>query len=108
MLKFSRIGGFALLVAWSAAAAFAQNAGADTYKAKCALCHGVAGDASTPAGKAFKAPAFNSAEVKKESDAKLIAFTKQGKGKMPAWKDKLTEVQIADVIAYIHTLQHGE
>ena len=35
----------------------------------------------------------------------LIAATKNGKGKMPAYSGKLTTAQIKDVVAYIRTLQ---
>jgi mono/diheme cytochrome c family protein len=39
------------------------------------------------------------------SDDDLIAVTTNGKNKMPAYKGKLTDAQIKEVIAYIHTLQ---
>ncbi len=105
MLKLSHTGAWILLAAAMPTIALAQSSGADNYKAKCAACHGVAGDANTPAGKAFKAPSFSSPEVLKMSDADLTAITQNGKGKMPAWKGKLTDDDIAQVIAYIHTLQ---
>ena len=35
----------------------------------------------------------------------LSAVIKNGKNKMPAFAGKLTDPQIADVVAYIHTLQ---
>ena len=41
----------------------------------------------------------------KLTDAQLTAATTSGKGKMPAYKDKLTDAQIKDVIGYIRTLQ---
>jgi cytochrome c6 len=41
----------------------------------------------------------------KATDASLIAITKDGKGKMPAYTGKLTDDQIKDVVAYIRTLQ---
>ena len=94
-----------LLAASIAAPAFAQSAGADTYKSKCAMCHGPDGTASTPAGKAMKTPSFKEPAEIKASDADLIATTKTGKGKMPAYTGKLTDAQIKDVIAYIRTLQ---
>jgi mono/diheme cytochrome c family protein len=75
------------------------------YKTNCAPCHGVAGDASTPAGKTFKVPSFSSEAVLKETDANMLAIAKDGKGKMPAWHDKLSEQQLNDLIAYIHMLQ---
>ena len=46
------------LTASVSAPAFAQNAGAATYKAKCAMCHGADGLGTTPAGKAMKAASF--------------------------------------------------
>ena len=48
---------------------------------------------------------FNSPDVMKESDTDLIAVIKNGKNKMPAFAGKLTDAQITDVVAYIHTLQ---
>jgi mono/diheme cytochrome c family protein len=83
----------------------AAQAGADTYKAKCAMCHGTDGAGGTPAGRSLKAIPFKSPELVKASDADLIAATKSGKGKMPAYAGKLTDPQIAEVIGYIRTLQ---
>ena len=83
---------------------YAQS-GADTYKAKCQMCHGADGMAGAPAGKSTKARPFNSPDVMKMSDDDLIAVTTNGKNKMPAYKGKLTDAQIKEVIAYIHTLQ---
>jgi mono/diheme cytochrome c family protein len=94
-----------LLAASIAAPAFAQSAGADTYKAKCAMCHGPDGTASTPTGKAMKVPSFKDPAEIKASDADLIATTKSGKGKMPSYSTKLSDAQIKEVIAYIRTLQ---
>ena len=89
----------------ASARARAQGAGADTYKAKCAMCHGADGLGATPAGKAMKATSFKSPESIKASDADLIAITKTGKGKMPAYTGKLTDPQIKDAVAYVRTLQ---
>ena len=78
---------------------------ASVYKAKCASCHGPAGDASTPAGKALKVPSFSSEAVLKDTDANMLAIATNGKGKMPAWHDKLSQGQLKDLIAFIHTMQ---
>lgn len=88
----------------TATAVFAQS-GADTYKAKCVMCHAADGSGATPAGKATKTPSFKSPEVAKRSTAELIAATKNGKGKMPAYAGRLTGAQITEVVAYIRTLQ---
>jgi cytochrome c6 len=107
MLMNERIRSAALILLAAALAApgFAQSAGADTYKAKCQMCHGPDGTASTPTGKAMKVPSFKSPDELKASDADLIAATKNGKGKMPSYNGKLTDAQIHDVISYIRTLQ---
>lgn len=93
------------LAAATTMTALAQGSGADTYKAKCAMCHGGDGMAATPTGKAMKVPPFNAPEVAKMSDAELMAVTKNGKGKMPAYTGKLTDAQIKDVVAYVRTLE---
>jgi len=84
---------------------FAQNTGAATYSSKCQMCHGADGAGTTPAGKAMKAPSFLSPAVVKESNADLIAVTKNGKGKMPAYAGKLTDAEIKDAVAHVRTLQ---
>jgi mono/diheme cytochrome c family protein len=105
-MKYSiRTAAMILLAASIAAPAFAQSAGADTYKAKCAMCHGPDGTAATPMGKMMKIPSFKDPAVVKESEAALIATTKDGKGKMPAYNGKLSDAQIKEVVSYIRTLQ---
>jgi len=94
-----------LLAASLVAPAFAQAPGADTYKAKCAMCHGADGLAATPMGKTMKIASFKDPSMVNAPDAQFIASTKNGKGKMPAYTGKLTDPQIKDVIAYIRTLQ---
>jgi mono/diheme cytochrome c family protein len=85
--------------------ALAQTSGPEIYKAKCQMCHGADGLGATPAGKSMKAIPFNSPDLVKKSDADLIAATKAGKGKMPAYAGKLTDDQIKLTVAYIRTLQ---
>jgi mono/diheme cytochrome c family protein len=94
-----------VLAASIAGPAFAQAPGADTYKAKCAMCHGADGLAATPMAKNLKVLSFNDASMIKATDAQFIASTKNGKGKMPAYTGKLTDAQIKDAISFIRTLQ---
>ena len=93
-----------IIIASTASTAFAQS-GADTYKSKCQMCHAADGSGNTPAGKSTKVRPFDSPEVMKLSDDDLIKITKSGQNKMPAYAGKLTDDQIKDVIAHIHTLQ---
>jgi mono/diheme cytochrome c family protein len=94
-----------LLAASVVVPAFAGTAGADLYKAKCAMCHGADGLAATPMAKNLKVLSFKDAAMIKAPEAQFIASTTNGKGKMPAYKGKLTDAQIKDVVAYIRTLQ---
>jgi mono/diheme cytochrome c family protein len=98
MNRIIRIG-LAVTLALSASAAMAQ-AGADTFKAKCAMCHGADGLAQTGAGKAMHVPSVK--EFKAGDD--LVAITTDGKGKMPAYKGKLTDPQIKEVVGYLKSL----
>jgi mono/diheme cytochrome c family protein len=105
MTQRIRTAALILLAASLAGPALAQSPGADTYKAKCAMCHGADGLAATPMGKNMKILSFKDPAMVKASDAQLIASTKNGKGKMPVYNGKLTDAQIKDVILYIRTLQ---
>jgi mono/diheme cytochrome c family protein len=77
---------------------------AGLYKAKCAMCHGPDGSGNTPTGKAMKVADLRSAEIQKKTDAQLIEATTNGKGKMAAFKGKLTDDQIKQLIAYVREL----
>ena len=105
MILNLRYGAIVLLAASMVTPAFAQDSGADLYKAKCAMCHGAEGLGATPAGKAMKAVSFKDPAVIKAPDAELIAAVKNGKNKMPPNVGKLTDPQIKSVVAYIRTLQ---
>jgi cytochrome c6 len=85
--------------------AAAQTSGADTFKAKCAMCHGADGSASTGMGKSMGLKPLSSPEVQSMSDADMAALITNGKGKMPAFKGKLTDAQVSDVVKYVHTLK---
>lgn len=103
MKKYALIMMLVLTAAFTAVAS-AQSA-ADTYKSKCAMCHGADGSASTPAGKAMKTIPVTDPQFTKASDAELFAITKNGKGKMPAYGGKLTDVQIKELIAHMRSLK---
>jgi len=90
------------------AAAGNASKGKKVYNQNCAVCHGKTGKADGPTGKALKPPPrnFSVGDFKYgKNDAQLLAFIKKGKGAMPAWGTTLSDTQIQDVIAYIHTLK---
>lgn len=84
---------------------FAQNAGADTFKAKCQMCHGPDGLGHTPVGRAVKIISLKDPSVVNAKDADLVAFIKKGKNKMPSFAGKLSDDQIESVVKYIRTLE---
>ena len=105
MMQGIKAAAILLLAAFIAVPAFSQGTGADTYKAKCAMCHGADGLAASTMAKNMKILSFKDPAMIKAPDAQFIASTTNGKGTMKGYKDKLTDAQIKEVIAYIRTLQ---
>jgi mono/diheme cytochrome c family protein len=103
MKKISSIMILGLLAA-TALPVVAQDTPEALYKSKCQVCHGAEGKGS-PAGQKMGAKAFSDPSVAKQSDDELIATTKEGKGKMPAYDGKLSDQQIKDLVKYIRTLK---
>jgi cytochrome c6 len=95
-----RIALFSFILALALPTLAAAQSAADNYKSKCAMCHGADGSKSMMGAKPL-----NGAEVQGMSDADLTAAITDGKGKMPAYKGKLTDPQIKDLVAYIRTLK---
>jgi len=90
---------------FSAAPLRADGDAASLFRAKCAVCHGADGSGNTAMGKQMQPPDLRSEEVQKQTDAQLIDATTNGKGKkMPAYKGKLTDDQIKQLVAYIREL----
>ena len=79
--------------------------GAALYKSKCAMCHGPDGAGQTAMGKNMKLRDLRSADVQKQTDAELVKWIADGKGKMPAYKSKMSAEEITAVVAFIRTLK---
>ena len=94
-----------LIVAPSAMAGGGGPDGAAIYKSKCAMCHGPDGAGQTTMGKNLKLRNLGSAEVQAQTDAQLNKWIADGKGKMPAYKGKLTPADIDALVAFIRTLK---
>jgi len=93
---------FGLLALVLSSAASAADDGKSLYDTKCALCHGKNGVAK-PAAAGSKN--FNDAAFQAGSSADAIAkMIVDGKGKMPAYKNKLTPSQIGAIAAHVKTL----
>lgn len=106
MNRCFRMWTFGLVVAGLAVPVMAQNNGEQVYKARCAMCHGQDGLATTPVAKMMNVPSFKSPVAMKHTEAQLAEITRNGKGKMPSFAGKLSDAQIHDVVVYIRHLQH--
>ena len=94
-----------LLILLVASVSFAAAPGAaDTYKSKCASCHGPDGKGQTNIGKVMKVRDLTSADVQKQSDAELQKIIEDGKGKMPAYKGKVSVADVSSLVAFIRGL----
>src|SRR5215831_188905 len=89
-----------LTLALSGFAAADDAAGKNIYTSKCAICHGPNGDGKTTIGKTLNIPDFHSAQAQKMTEAEVKAMVTDGKNKMPAFKGKLTDTQIGQVVDY--------
>lgn len=93
-----------LIVAPSAIAGGGPD-GAAIFKSKCAMCHGPDGAGQTTMGKNLKLKDLRSAEVQKLTDAQLRTMISDGKGKMPAYKAKLSATDIDALVGFIRSIK---
>ncbi len=76
-----------------------EHRGKDTFLKFCAGCHGFDGFAAHPA-----APSFSMGDRLNKDDQELLYSLLNGKYAMPAWKGKLPETALMDVIRYLRTM----
>jgi cytochrome c6 len=93
----------AVVVLLSSAASFAQASGEATYKAKCQSCHGAQGMPNPGIAKAMGVKPASDPSVKSISEAQMVTDTTNGKGKMPAFKGKLSDAEIKASVDYFRT-----
>ncbi len=91
------------LVALTMAGTLAFAAGADDYKAKCAMCHGA--DGKGQMAKKMGSHDLTDPAVQGKSEADIVKIVTDGQGKMTGFKGKLSDEQIKGVAAYVKTLK---
>jgi mono/diheme cytochrome c family protein len=103
---------FLAILSTVAVIAIAESAFADAgpdaaaiFKSKCAMCHAPDGSGNTPTGKSMKVRDLRSAEVQKKTVKELFTAIADGKGKMPAYKSKLSQADIEALVSYIRSLK---
>ena len=94
------------------ATALAADPGQRPYNAKCASCHGKDGKGQTEAGQKKHVKDLTDPKVQAAlKDADLIKGITDGieetpdHGKMPGYKDKLSDDEIKAVAAYVRTFK---
>jgi mono/diheme cytochrome c family protein len=78
-----------------------------TYSKNCATCHGKDGSAHTFKSKHHvHARDLTDARWQSEaSDERILDSIRNGRGRMPAFKDKLTTEQITSLVSYVRELK---
>jgi mono/diheme cytochrome c family protein len=75
-----------------------------TFRAQCAMCHGLDGSGSG-VGKSMNVPDLRSPVVQKLPDVELAQVIADGKGGMPSFKSSLSAEQIRALVAHIRSLR---
>jgi mono/diheme cytochrome c family protein len=82
----------------------AQDTAASLYKTKCALCHAPDGSGSGSVGAQLNVPNLRLRQAQALTRDQWIQITEDGKGKMPAYKGRLSDDEIRQVVVYIREL----
>jgi mono/diheme cytochrome c family protein len=86
----------------SSGAAFGADASA-LWGQHCASCHGKDGSGNTAMGKKLAVKDYSKDQG--FSDAEAANVIKNGKGKMKAYKDKLSDADVKALVAYVRSLK---
>jgi mono/diheme cytochrome c family protein len=80
------------------------------YLKTCVACHGETGEGGpvTVEGKKLKVPSFKAPHALKDSDKEFTEQIHEGGDGMPAFKDKLSEQEIADLVKFIRKEFQGK
>ena len=90
------------MIVASSGAAFGADAAA-LWAQNCASCHGKDGSGATAMGKKLGVKDYSKDQG--FSDAEAANVIKNGKGKMKAYKDKLSDGDVKALVAYVRSLK---
>jgi cytochrome c6 len=83
-----------------------QRSPEEIYAKECATCHGKDGRAKTFKSKFIHARNFTDTQWQDSvSDERLFNSITNGKGKMPAWRKKLSEAEINSLVKYVRSFK---
>jgi mono/diheme cytochrome c family protein len=86
----------------SSSSSFAADAAAN-WSQNCASCHGKDGSGNTMMGKKLGVKDYTKEQG--FSDAEATNVIKNGKGKMKAYKDKMSDADVKALVAYVRSLK---
>jgi cytochrome c6 len=90
---------FAVLAAFAVAGvARADAAAGELFQKKCAVCHGKDGKGTTPMAQKLGVKDLSQLKSSEAEIAKIIA---EGKGKMTAFKGRMSDAEIQSVAAFV-------
>jgi len=80
------------------------------YAKNCLGCHGETGEGGTKKveGKTLKVPSFKAPHSLKDSDKEFMEQIHEGGEGMPAFKDKLSEAEMTDLVKFIRKEFQGK
>ena len=106
-ISLACLAALAAVVGAAPAAADSKN-GKKIYDAKCSMCHAKDGKGNAAMAKMFQLPSGALSLVSTEAQAlpagDFTKITQDGKGKMPAFKDKLQDTDFTDISAYVRAM----
>ena len=103
----------AVMLSLASIVALAQSSGAATYIPKCAGCHGTNGVVASAYMKSRGTPEATDPYIRSLTDKQMFSSVKNGKegpdgsAGMPPFKNRLTDAQIRDAVAYFRELGTG-
>lgn len=82
-------------------------AGKALWGTNCKSCHGVKGLGDGPKAEKIDISSgdFSSKEFQSKSDGSLFYYTKIGRKPMPSYKEKLSDGEIWELVAYMRTMK---
>lgn len=85
-----------------------QRTAEDIYMKMCKKCHGENGEGSAKATeklcKGYTVEQLSFAAIKGKTDEEVLAILADGLGKMPGYRDRLTDEELDEVLAYCRKL----
>lgn len=100
------VAGFGLEAQPTSAASGDPGKGKVIYETNCLMCHGARGKGDGPIGATLRPPPadLTGPKARAKSDTDQLAVIRDGRAAMPAWKTRLNEQEIQNVLAYIRSL----